>query len=118
MIILALLASLNLPPVGRGEEEKFVYQRQGRRDPFVPLVGSGGGGDRGDLFTIEDIKDVFLEGIIWDPQGESLAVINGEIVREGSQFQNIKVLKVEKERVTVLLNEKEYTVTISEEEGG
>ena len=80
-------------------KESFQYNAKGKRDPFVPLV-SKEGVHVSDAYGISGIKDVRLEGIVWDESKTSAAIINGEIVGEGQEIGSVKVLKIEKDGVT------------------
>ena len=79
-------------------EEAFKYDAKGNRDPFVPLV-SKEGAYVSDAYGISGIKDVRLEGIVWDEAKVSVAIINGEIVEEGQEIGSVKVLKIERDGV-------------------
>ncbi|MBU3912105.1 MAG: general secretion pathway protein GspB [Candidatus Omnitrophica bacterium] len=79
-------------------EEEFTYDAKGKRDPFVPLV-SKGGVYVSDAYGISGIKDIRLEGIVWDEAKGSIAIINGEIVREGQKIGAAEVLRIEKDAV-------------------
>jgi len=94
MIILILL--LLVSPVFA--EDGFKYDAKASRDPFVPLV-SQGGGYISDAYGISSIKDIRLEGIVWDEAKGSIAIINGEIVTEGQEIGVAKVLKIENDAV-------------------
>lgn len=76
-------------------EEEFNYDSKGKRDPFVPLV-SEGGGYSSDAYGIAGVSDIRLEGIVWDESKGSVAIINGEIVKEGDKIGFAKILKIEK----------------------
>ncbi|MFC1667735.1 hypothetical protein ACFL0P_07775 [Candidatus Omnitrophota bacterium] len=75
-------------------EEDFRYDAGETRDPFVPLV-SEGGVYVSDANGISGIKDIRLEGIVWDDATGSAAIINGEIVREEQMVGALKVLRIE-----------------------
>ena len=79
-------------------EESFKYEAKAKRDPFVPLV-SEGGAYVSDAYGISSIKDIRLEGIVWEKTGDSIAIINGEIVGKGQQVGVAKVLEIEKDAV-------------------
>ena len=81
-------------------EDNFVYSAKDRRDPFIPLV-SKDGAYVSDAYGIKDIR---LEGIVWDQVKGSVAIINGEIVREGEEVGPLKVLKIEETAVIFDLN--------------
>ncbi|MDP1853583.1 MAG: hypothetical protein Q8L26_05225 [Candidatus Omnitrophota bacterium] len=81
-------------------EEQFVYNAKRKRDPMMPLVTPQG--------LIRDIKslgaqeDLVLEGIIYDAQGKSLAIINGQIIKAGDSLGKIKILDIREDKVIIL----------------
>ena len=93
-------------------EDAFEYDSKASRDPFVPLV-SKGGAYVSDAYGISGIKDVRLEGIVWDEAKGSIAIINGEIVREGQEIGSVKVLKIESDAVVFEVNREEVRVELS-----
>lgn len=97
-------------------EGEFVYDSGGSRDPFVPLVTKGGI-YIGSWQTKNLEEEIVLGGIIYDPAGGSIAIINGTIVREGEHLLNLKVLKIEKDRIMFLKGDKELIVNLNEETG-
>ena len=78
-------------------EEAFRYNAKGKRDPFIPLI-SESGGYASDAYEASAAEDIRLEGIVWDEKG-SIAIINGEIAKEGDSMGSIKVLKINKDNV-------------------
>lgn len=91
------------------------YQSKGKRDPFVPLLTKEGqrvyppGTD--EELTSGEIR-VILQGIVFDPKADSYAVINGKVVREKEEIEGVKVLKIEPERVTILVEGKPQLLTL------
>lgn len=79
-------------------EEGFKYNAKGRRDPFVPLI-SETGGYASDAYEASAVEDIRLEGIVWDDAKGSIAIINGEIAKEGDSIGSIKILKINKDSV-------------------
>ncbi|MDP8230993.1 MAG: hypothetical protein P9L93_07865 [Candidatus Gorgyraea atricola] len=73
----------------------FKYDIKAKRDPFIPLI-SKDGMYVSDAYGITSIKDIRLEGIVWDEANGSIAIINGEIAEEGQKIGIVKVLKIEK----------------------
>ena len=80
-----------------------AYDAKGRRDPMVPLVSAEGvlleppkaapaEGVRGPLV---------LEGIVHDPHGPSVAVINGTVWQVGEVRDDVEVVAIEPSRVVV-----------------
>lgn len=95
--------SQDLPP----EYARFVYQDEGRRDIFVPLV------DKDGRYLLETEKrysfsELNLSGILWDPQGNSSALINNQIVMEGETICGFTVKEITRSKVTLFKDDKEY----------
>jgi len=96
-------------------EETFTYNSEGNRDPFIPLItenikfGSG-------LVGVETADDLNLEGIVWDPEGESVAILNGMILKEHEQINNVRITKIESTKITLTINDAEYTIKLIKEE--
>ncbi len=110
-----------LVAAGFFSEARAEYHPRGKRDPFVPLMAPNGqrvyppGTDDGGL------SNFVLQGIVYEPQGESYAIINDRIVREQDEIEGMKVLKIGPTFVTILSNGNEVQLTIrssaSSEEG-
>lgn len=79
-------------------DDAFKYNAKGKRDPFVPLI-SESGGYASDAYEASAVEDIRLEGIVWDDVRGSIAIINGEIVKEGEVIGSIKALKINKDSV-------------------
>jgi len=77
-------------------QEDFVYDSEGRRDPFLVLVTPDG---RLLKLDQEAKKGLMLEGIIYDKNSLSYAIVNGTIVRVGEKVEDYQVLKIEKNKV-------------------
>ena len=76
-----------------GKEGGSIYDSKGRRDPFTPLITGSGRGYTG-LRDVETLDDIILEGILWDGEGNSIAVLNGEIIKEDDVISNIGILEI------------------------
>lgn len=74
----------------------FVYEAQDRRDPFVPLISGDG---RLLSFNKETQQELEVNGIIYDKQGASYAIVNSTVVRAGESIGEYKVLKIEEGKV-------------------
>lgn len=111
LLAVALLAAAGLPAVWA------EYQPKGRRDPFIPLVNSEGqrihppGSEDGESLGLENLV---LEGIMFDPKAESYAVISGQVVREQDELEGIRVVKIEPDGVTVLVEGQPHRLTVQE----
>jgi len=108
IILILLLLSTKLTFA----EEGFRYEAKAKRDPFVPLI-SEGGSYVSDAYGISSIRDVRLEGIVWDEAKGSIAIINGEIVKEGQDVGVVKVLRIEKDGVVFELDGQEVRLELT-----
>ena len=101
------------PPAFALEEEVFLYDSQGKRDPFMPLITKDGR----PITTygrITSISDVVIEGILYDPQGESVVVINDIILKQGDSISGIMVKNIRKNSVVLSFKGEDHTLKIKE----
>lgn len=84
-----------------------------KRDPFVPLITPGGY-----LMNVEPQENAALrlEGITFDPKGDSIAVINGELLRVGDEVSGAVVTAIESDQVTVIQDNKKVDLVLRREE--
>ena len=99
------------------EGTQYKYYSKGKRDPFVPLVTGEVRTSLG-LAAVEDVDDVRLEGIIYDPSGKSMVVLNDEVLKEGDKLYNVEVVKIDKNSVTIKVHDRVHTIKLVEEGGG
>jgi len=111
--LLLLAPSLYSADAFSVDTSSFKYGATGTRDPFMPLVTKDGKIVSGYAAT-KSIEDIRLEGIVYDSEGGSIAIINGEVLKEDDMIGNIKVIKIESDKVSLLFNQKEYVVNLSE----
>ena len=97
----------SLPPV-------FIYNSEGRRDPFIPLIapkeaeselGFGLKEVEGEPEILEE-SEYTLIGLMWDEE-EAFALIQGErgkwIVKKGDTIEEFEVLEIEEGKGEVIL---------------
>jgi hypothetical protein len=82
-------------------EEEFKYDSKGRRNPFIPLVTSEGRILKLDREQRQD-NDLLIEGIIYDKNGLSYAIINGVVASVGDAIGDYQVLKIEDRKVILI----------------
>jgi hypothetical protein len=93
---LLLVAVLSL--LSSFAQEEFVYDSKGRRNPFIPLVTPDGRLLK--LDKEEKAKgELAIEGIIYDKNGMSFAIVNGAVVGVGDYVGDYQVLKIEGSKV-------------------
>ena len=95
-------------------EEGFKYNAKSRRDPFIPLI-SETGSYASDAYEASAIEDIRLEGIVWDDVNGSIAIINGEIAKEGDSLGSVKILKINKDSVIFDVNGESLKVELNKE---
>jgi len=97
------------------EKGPYTYKSKNRRDPFVPLII-----DEirtyTSLETIETVDDLMLEGILWDPDGGSIAILNGAILKRGDKVKNVKILEIAPTKVRLMIYNDEFELNLQEEE--
>jgi len=100
------------------EADSFAYDNKGKRDPFVPLL-KGTTGGYADLENIEAVSELVLEGVVWDPEGGSLAVINGTILKEGESLGSVRLLKIDRQKAFLEIDGIKHEIYVREKrEGG
>jgi len=95
-------------------EEQFIYDSKGKRNPFIPLVTPDGRLLK--LEQAEGVKGLNVEGIIYDKNGLSYALVNGEVVKIGDQVGDYQILKIEKEKVIFIKEGQAIEVELKREE--
>ncbi len=94
-------------------EEKFTYNDHGQRDPFWPLLSSGGAIVNYD--SNFSVSELVLEGIIADGKSR-LAIINGSIVEEGKRLGNYTVQQVLPDSVILTVGSETTVLHLKKEE--
>jgi len=95
-------------------QDMVTYDAQGKRDPFIPLVTPDGR-----LLKLEQPSGsaaLSLEGIIYDKEGISYAVVGGEVVKIGDEVSGYQVLKIEQDKVIFIKDGEPMEIELKEEE--
>ncbi len=82
------------------KEDPALYDTGGRRDPFVPLVRDGRIVGVVPGARLELTKPV-LYGILWDPGGKSIALINDFEARKGDMIGAYQVVEIRQDSVVL-----------------
>jgi len=96
-------------------QRDFEYESKGNRDPFSYLVTKEGRLLPG-AKAVSAIEAISLEGIIWDPHGKSLAIINGKPVQEHEEIYGTQVLKIKK--TSVIMQKDGEVIVVNLKKGG
>lgn len=99
--------------IAAAEAPSYTYTPEGRRDPFIPLVSASGY-----LMSVEeDEKSTLrLEGIMFDPRGESMAIINGELRKVGEKIGDAVISRIEPNRIVVIKDNENVEMELRREE--
>jgi len=106
-----LLAVLLVMSVSAAAERGAPTYDADKRDPFIPLID-----DKGDLrrnFARPPdqvvLPKISLAGISFIG-GEYYALIDGELMGEGSVYKDLMIEKIDAEKVTVSYQEKQFQI--------
>lgn len=93
--------------------QEYTYKYQGQRDPFIPLISSSGY-----LVNLEPQENgaLHLEGIMYDADGESMIIVNGELLRVGESIGNAMISSIEPDKVIVIKNNEKVEIEFRREE--
>lgn len=109
--LLMIVLIIFVAPLQAQKEEGFTYDSKDKRDPFIPLIIKEARMVTG-LEDIQVIDDVALEGIVWDPSGGSLAILNGVIMRKGEKAGSVEMIDIKEKEVTLSINGIEHKVEL------
>jgi hypothetical protein len=112
-LTILLLCFLSLFSISLAQEQ-FVYDAKGKRNPFIPLVTPDGRLLK--LEQEEGTAGLALEGIVYDKNGVSYAIINGEVVRIGDKVGDYQVLKIEEKKVIFIKDGEPTEVDLKKED--
>lgn len=97
-------------------QEEFQYDSRGKRNPFIPLVTSDGKLLKLEAEENANVEGLLLEGIIYDKNGLSYAIVNSNVVKVGDMLGDIQVLKIEPDKVTFIKEGQTLNVELRKEE--
>jgi hypothetical protein len=99
------------------EEETIIYDGKGKRDPLMPLIKQRTTTEVSGLEGVESIDQVGLEGVVYDPSGVSMVIINGVVLREGEKEHAVEVIKIRENGALFRINEEESFKAYEFDEG-
>jgi len=111
--VVVLFWILIMLPFSARAEEGFVYNDHSQRDPFWPLVSSGGAIVNYD--TNLSVSEMLLEGIIADGKSR-IAIISGTIVEEGKKIGFYTVQQIFPDHVILVKDGQSMVLRLKKEE--
>lgn len=96
------------------QQEQFIYDSMGKRDPFIPLLDKGSPTGLRINFMPPELEirlplTVEIEGILWNGR-EYFAIINHEVVKKGDKLGKVKIKNIEQDKVILEYSERDFTV--------
>ena len=95
--------------------DETLYNAHGKRDPFIPLITLTTREAAG-LLGVDNIDEIVVEGIVYDPTHGSVVIVNGSVLREGEDLGNVKVIRIKPEGATLSVNGVEGFKTLYQQE--
>jgi len=96
-------------------DSAFVYDSKGKRNPFIPLVTM-----EGRLLKLDKQEtatgSLAIEGIIYDKNGYSFAIVSGTVVGIGDSVGDYRVLKIYGNKVIFIKDGEPFEVEFTKTE--
>jgi len=92
----------------------FAYKSDGKRDPFVPLIGVSARSTAGGLRGVISVEELFLQGVVVGTDGERAAIINGEILKKGDSIGRLSIIEINDGSAIIDFNNKKHTLKMFE----
>ncbi len=82
-----------------------LYNAQGKRDPFVQLVGLGARQTSSQILAVESLEEILIEGVVLDANPKnSIVIVNGSVMKEGEENGNVKLVKIKSDGAVFSVN--------------
>jgi hypothetical protein len=99
-----------------GASGGFLYEAQGRRDPFFVLVTPDGR-----IIEPPESKERTeglprLEGLMYDAKGISYAVMDGEVFRAGDMAGDYQIIRIDSNKVIMQKADRVFEVELKKED--
>lgn len=110
----AVLVLMAFNTVIAKEDELFVYDDQGQRDPFWRLVSPSGA-----ILNYETdflITDLALEGIMAGKDGKNYAIINGRILKATDIIGQFVVERIDDDRIVLKKGRQKFELRLKKGE--
>lgn len=91
-----------------------VYEKAKKRNPFIPLITNDG--QFTNIKDDEENSDLVLEGIIYDKEGKSMAIVNGQILGKGDTIADAKIVEIRKDSVVYAKDGEIFIINAKKEE--
>lgn len=112
LFVFCVTFSLNAQEVSQSGAPK--YEKGNKKNPFIPVITNDG-----QLINIEDENKEIqfnLEGIIFDKEGKSIAIINGQILGKNDTILDAKIVEIRKDGVVYVKDGEIFVLNLKKEE--
>lgn len=98
---------------------KFIYDANNKKDPFIPLVDKSSPTGLRTVFVppeqhVELPMDVKISGILWNGK-EYFAIVNEKVIKAGDTLGAIRIKGISSNQVIVEYGQREFAVPLREE---
>lgn len=114
LILIASLIFLGFLGFFSFAEDNLIYNAKGKHNPFIPLVTPEGRILKLD-YEEEGETSLLLEGIIYDKNNISYAIVNGRVVKKGDRIADAEVLEIEETKVIFVKNGRKFELGLKKE---
>lgn len=93
---------------------EFKYDAKEKRNPFIPLITS-----EGRLLKLDKEEaqgNLAVQGIVYDKQGRSYAIVNDSVVAIGDNIGDYRVWKIEQNKVIFIKDGQAMEIELKKEE--
>jgi type II secretory pathway component PulC len=106
--------------IGQTAQTEFIYDSLGKRDPLVPLINeeSPSGLRTKFLPPEQDVRlplEIAVKGILWNGR-EYFAIINNEVLQKGDNLGEVRIKRIDQDKVVLEYREKEFTLFLKKKE--
>lgn len=103
----------------QGSQERFIYDAQSKRDPFIPLTDKKQPTGLREEFRPPQVKaklpvQIKVEGILWKGE-QAFAILNGKVFKKGQNLGEVRIKEIEKDRVILEYGAREFTLFLRKE---
>ena len=114
LLFLVFLIFLTSRSAAADDNQPFVYDDHGRRDPLWKLVTPEGAIQNYETDFL--ITDLALEGIMAGEDGENFAIINGRVLKQNDAIGQFVVDHIGDDMIVLEEGRKKYELKLKKEE--
>ena len=114
---LSLSKPLKILGQDTGQNSKFIYQPEGRPDPFIPLLDSTGFLKEKGLSQQQEFNNrltkIKINGVFWDKE-MPVVMINGKFYKQNDEIFEVKIKEINYDSVVLEYYELKHEISLIE----